>query len=127
MTGRKVKEWVGKTPDSKVPPKVRQRVLEAYGRRCYLSDRPINVGDKWEIEHKLALSLGGENRETNLAPALVAPHKEKTKADRKKKAKIDRVHKKHFGMIKKRSSFATSRGGKFKQKVGGQTVLRSEE
>lgn len=60
-------------------------------------------GEKWELEHILALALGGEHRESNMAPALVAPHKVKTKADRRMKAKNDRVRKRHLGVKKPRS------------------------
>lgn len=97
MAGRSLPEWIGKTPDTPAPPRVRLRVFEAYGGRCYLSGRKIVPGDKWELEHKLALSLGGENREANLAPALKDAHKAKTASDVKAKAKADRVRKKHLG------------------------------
>ena len=97
-TGRAVEEWIGATPDSVPPPRVRMRILERYNRRCYLSDRPIRAGDSWDVEHILALSNGGENRESNMAPALKEPHKLKTRLDRKIKAKNDRVKKRHFGI-----------------------------
>jgi len=98
MTGRSVPEWIGATPDTPVPPRVRLRVFEAYGGICYLSKRKIRAGDKWEAEHILALSNGGENRERNLAPALVEPHKIKTAKDKAIKAKTDRTRKKHLGI-----------------------------
>lgn len=96
-------EWVGKTDDSKVPPHVRLRVFDRYQGICYLSGRKIEAGDAWDIEHILALCLGGEHRETNMAPALKDPHKIKTKADRRQKAKNDRVRKKHLGIKKPRT------------------------
>lgn len=98
MTGRSVPEWIGKTPDTPAPARVRLRVFEAHGGRCYLSGRKINPGDKWELEHKLALCLGGENRESNLAPALADAHKAKTAADVGMKAKADRIRMKHLGL-----------------------------
>ena len=99
---RAVEEWIGKTSDTPVPPRVRLRVFTAADGHCYLSGRKIRPGEKWEVEHKLALSLGGEHRESNLAPALVAPHKVKTAADRRMKAKNDRVAKRHLGIKKRR-------------------------
>lgn len=95
---RAVKEWIGKTPDAKVPPRVRLRVLEAYDRKCWLTDNPIPPGAAWELEHIVALILGGEHRETNLAPALIAPHKRKTAAEMKVKAKIADVAKRAYGI-----------------------------
>jgi len=120
MTGRSVPEWVGKTPDTPVPPRVKLRIFNRYDGRCYLSGRKIGPGDEWETEHKLALALGGENRESNLAPALKAPHKAKTKRDNAMKGKADRIAKKHRGIRKpQKGGFQTNRNGKYKAKVGG--------
>ena len=100
---RKVEEWIGKTPDTPAPPRVRLRVFERHNGICYLSGRKIMAGDKWEIEHPQAIINGGENRESNMAPALVEPHKIKTAADVKQKAKNDRVRKRHLGIKKPRT------------------------
>jgi 5-methylcytosine-specific restriction protein A len=120
---RELPEWIGKTPDTPAPPRVRQRVFDRHDGICYLSGRKIMPGDKWQLEHPLALINGGENRESNLAPALVEPHKVKTAEDVKQKAKNDRVRKRHLG-IKKPSKFACSRDSKFKKKIDGSVVLR---
>lgn len=95
---RSVPEWIGATPDTAIPARVKLRVFEAYGGRCYLSGRKIMPGDTWQMEHKLCLALGGENRESNLAPVLTAPHAEKTRNDVAMKSKADRVRKKHLGI-----------------------------
>lgn len=110
MTGRAVPEWIGATPDTPVPPRVRLRVFEAFGGVCYLSKRKIRAGDKWELEHVLALTLGGENRERNLAPALIEPHKAKTAEDVATKAKTDRIRKKHLGIAPAPTRKLQSRG-----------------
>jgi 5-methylcytosine-specific restriction endonuclease McrA len=98
---RSVDEWVGKSDDQAVPDRVKVRVFERYNGTCYLSGVKIRPGDKWQVEHIVALANGGEHRESNMAPALSVPHKEKTKLDLKIKAKIARVRKRHLG-IKKR-------------------------
>ena len=95
---REVAEWIGKNDDSPIPARVRLRVFNRHNGVCYLSGRKIRAGEKWELEHVLALFLGGEHRESNLAPALVKPHKVKTKSDRRTKAKNDRVRKRHLGI-----------------------------
>jgi 5-methylcytosine-specific restriction endonuclease McrA len=100
---REVPEWIGKTPDTPAPPRVRQRVFDRHNGICYLSGRKIMPGNKWQLEHPLALINGGENRESNLAPALVEPHKVKTAEDVKQKAKNDRVRKRHLGIKKPRT------------------------
>lgn len=120
---RSTPEWIGKTDNTPPPPRVRQRIFDRYNGRCYLSGRQIRPGDKWECEHILALCNGGENRESNLAPALVAPHKTKTKRDRKTKSKNDRVRKRHLG-IRKRSKFSCSKDSPWKKKINGEVVRR---
>jgi 5-methylcytosine-specific restriction protein A len=100
---REVPEWIGRTPDTPAPPRVRLRVFERHNGTCYLTGRKIMPGDKWQLEHPLAIINGGENRESNLAPALVEPHKVKTAEDVKQKAKNDRVRKRHLGIKKPRT------------------------
>lgn len=95
---RAVPEWIGKTPDTKVPPRVRLRIFERDGGRCHISGRKIAAGEPWELEHKVALCNGGEHRETNLAPALRDKHREKTAADVAEKAAIYRKASKHAGI-----------------------------
>lgn len=95
---RSVEEWIGKTDDQAVPPRVKLRVFEKFEGRCYLSGRKIMPGEKWELEHVEALCNGGQHRESNFAPALVDPHKVKTRADRAEKKLIDRKRKKHLGL-----------------------------
>lgn len=95
---RKTPEWIAKHDDQKVPDRVRLRVLIAYDRKCYLSGRPIAIGAAWELEHKVALILGGEHRENNLAPALGEPHKRKTAVEVAIKSKIADVAKKAYGI-----------------------------
>jgi len=121
---RSVDEWIGATDDSKVPPRVRVRIFEKFGGRCYLSGRVIRPGDRWEIEHVVALSSGGQNRESNLAPVCIEAHKEKTKEDVKTKSKIARVKKKHLGLGKSSNPLPGGRGSKWKKKIGGGIVRR---
>ena len=97
--GRSVAEWVGKTSDTKPPPRVLVRIFEREGGICHISGRKIMPGEKWQADHKIALINGGENREGNLFPSLTAPHKEKTKADVAEKSKIAAIKGKHIGAI----------------------------
>ena len=99
MTGRSVPEWIGSTPNAKVPPRVRLRIWEREGGRCYLSGRKIMPGDAWDLDHRQALCNGGRHEEMNLFPALREKHREKTVEDVKAKAKTDRTRKKHLGIF----------------------------
>lgn len=99
---RSVSEWIGKNDDTRVPARVRLRIFERANGTCHVSGRKILPWDSWDLEHIKALSLGGENRESNLAPALKQEHKKKTAQDMKAKAKSDRIRKKHLGIKKTR-------------------------
>ena len=63
MTRRTVKEWIGKTADSKPPPTVRLRILKTHDGHCRLSGIKIRPGDAWDCDHVKPLWDGGENRE----------------------------------------------------------------
>lgn len=100
---RTVPEWIGKTDDTKVPDHVRLRVFEARGGRCHITGVKILPGVRWELDHIVALCNGGEHRESNLAPVLVAPHRIKTKADRRDQARARKLRKAHIGIRKPRT------------------------
>lgn len=107
---RSVPLWVGKTDDAKVPLRVRLRIFERDGGRCWLSGRKIMPGDVWELEHKIALCNGGRHAEDNLAPALKAAHKDKTAEDVGIKSKTARVRAKFLGQWPKSSRPLKGRG-----------------
>jgi len=123
-SGRSVPEWIGKTPDTKVPPRVRLRVFNAHDGICHISDRKIRPGDKWELEHIKRLKDGGENRESNLAPALIDFHQEKTNAENTLQAKEDRIRKKHLGIKSGRSQWPCGKNKPFKKLMSGKVVRR---
>lgn len=100
---RSVPEWIGASPDAKVPPRVRLRIFEAHGGICHLSKRKITPADKWDLDHIVALANGGEHRESNLAPALRDKHREKTAEDVAIKAKGAAVRARHLGIAKPKS------------------------
>lgn len=121
---RSVPEWIGKTDDTPAPPRVRLRVFEAHGGVCHLTGRKIGPGDKWDLDHVTALCNGGENRESNLAPALREEHRKKTAKDVAQKAKDRRVKAKHIGAYEAKSSIPGGRKSKWKRKVDGTVVPR---
>lgn len=121
---RSVPEWIGKTNDTPAPPRVRLRVFERCGGRCHISGQKIRPGDAWELDHVQALINGGENSESNLAPALKAAHRKKTAQDVKQKAKDARVRKKHLGIHQSKHPMQGGRGSKLKKKISGEVVRR---
>ena len=107
---RTTPEWIGATDDAKPPPRVRVRIYERYKGICYRSGRKIMPGDKWQCDHVVALINGGENRESNMAPILDEPHKEKTAEDVATKSKTARIRAKHLGVFPKPRARIQSRG-----------------
>lgn len=127
--GRSLPEWIGATPDTAIPPRVRLRVFEAHGGVCYLSGRKIRAGERWDCDHVIALTNGGENRERNLAPALVGAHREKTKADVATKKKTARIRKKFLGIKPTGTGKIQSRGfdKRLTKRFDGTVVLRGSQ
>lgn len=123
MTARSTEEWIGATPDTAIPPRVRLRVFERAGGRCEECTRKLGPGDAWQADHIVALVNGGENRERNLRCLCSWCHRTKTNDDVAEKAKVAAVRKRHLG-IRPPSKFATARTGKFKQKLNGEIVPR---
>ncbi len=121
---RDVPEWIGRSDNTAVPPRVRLRVFERDGGICQCGcGRKISVGDKWQTDHMIALINGGENRESNLRSLLDKCHAVKTGADVGEKAVVARVRKKHVG-IRKPSRFPAARNSIWKKKMDGSVVRR---
>lgn len=121
---RSLPEWIGATDDSQIPLRVRLRVFERFNGICQCGcGIKIQVGDRWEADHRVALINGGTNSETNLVPLLAKHHKTKTAADVAEKSRVTRIRMKHLG-IKKKSTFACSKDSPFKKKLNGQIVPR---
>lgn len=95
---RSVPEWIGATDDTAIPPRVKARVFLAHDGICHISGRKIRPGEAWQCDHVKALINGGENRESNLAPALAEAHREKTAEDVAIKSKVARTRAKHLGI-----------------------------
>lgn len=115
---REVPEWIGKTDDTPIPPRVKLRVFERHGGVCHISGRKIAAGEAWDCDHVLALINGGENREANLAPALKQPHREKTNADVALKSKTARIREKHLGIWPKPQGNSRLQGRPFPRARG---------
>lgn len=96
---RQTPEWIAKSDDEKVPPRVKLRVFERAGGKCHISGRLIRAGEAWDCDHVIALINGGQHRESNMAPALTGPHREKTAEDVAEKSKVYRKRAKHLGLM----------------------------
>lgn len=122
---REIPEWIGRSADSAVPPRVRVRIFQRYGGRCCCGcNRPIRPGEAWQCEDTIALINGGERRESNLKPWLAEHHKTKTRTDVAEKSKVYRKTAKHIGVsLRKGPPMPGSRDSSFKRRMDG-TVER---
>ena len=117
---RSVAEWIGANPDTPIPPRVKLRVFEAHQGICHLSGRKIRAGEPWDCDHIKALINDGENRESNLAPALRDKHRAKTAEDVAEKSAIYEKRIKHLSIKPKGRGWNT----KLKRKMNGEVVAR---
>ena len=117
---RAVAEWVADHDDQAIPKRVKLRIWEREGGRCWITGRKIMPGDAWDLDHRQALCNGGEHREANLFPALRDKHREKTAADVKERAKTDSVRKKHLGIKTPSRGWNT----RLKRRFDGSVVAR---
>lgn len=132
MTGRSVPEWVGATPDTPIPPRVKARVFETHLGICHIAGRKIRAGEKWDAEHVIALcnwlptpDAPHGNRESNLRPALAEKHPEKTARDVAEKSMVARKRGKHLGIARRASNpMPGSRDSAFKKHMDGSVTRR---
>ena len=75
---RTTPEWLGKTDDTKVPPRVSLRVAKRANYTCQECGIRAVPG---HADHVQALINGGTNSEANLQWICVPCHRRKTKAD----------------------------------------------
>ena len=118
---RTIEEWQGKTDDTPAPARVRLRVFERCQGRCGICDRLIRAGERWTLEHIIAICNGGPNAESNLDITCCNCLAAKNAADIAEKSHIARIAKKHH-LPKPISKWG--KGSKWKRKVSGETVLR---
>lgn len=101
----------------------RLRLFEARGGICYLCQGRINVGEAWELEHRIALEISGDDTDDNLELAHQKCHRDKTRVDAADIARAKRREAKHMG-AKVRGSWGAGRNTPFKAKIGGGIVRR---
>lgn len=121
---RKIKEWIAKSDDTPVPPRVRLRVFGKFNGRCAGCGMTL-AGKPWTCDHVTALINGGENREANLQPLGDACcNKAKNRADVRLKSKTYRSRVRHCGARKSRHPMPLGKSSPFKRKITGEIVRR---
>lgn len=104
----------------------RAKVFRANGGVCYLCDRKIAPGEKWEVEHIKAKGLGGSNDPDNLRPAHIDCHAGKTRRDVAIMRKADRQGKKHLGIKRRKGPpMPGTKASGWKKRIDGTVERRS--
>lgn len=125
-TARTTEEWVGSSPDSDIPPRVKVRIFERAAGRCQCCTRKIISPRDWQADHIVALINGGQNREANLQCLCSWCHLAKTRDDVAEKAYTARLKTKHIvGKPKVSRPIPGSRASGIKRKFDG-TVERRD-
>lgn len=123
---RSTPEWIGASPDAKIPPRVRLRVFERDNGACQCGCTiKIRPGDIWQTDHIIALANGGKNIESNLRTLLANHHKIKTAQDVAEKAKVYRKRAKHLGLAPKGRPMPGSKASGLRKKMDGTVERRT--
>ncbi len=120
---RKVEPWVGKDDNQPAPQRVRLRVWDRCEGRCHACQRKILVGEKWVLEHLVALINGGANAEHNLCLTCCNCLPEKNAKDVAEKSAVNKSRAKNLGLKKPKRPMFGSKASGWRKKMDG-TVER---
>ena len=123
--GRSVPEWVGATPDTPIPDRVKLRVWDRKQGRCHKCGRKIGPCEQRTFEHVIALINGGQNRESNLDLTCSWCLPVKNAEDVAIKSDVYQKRRKHIlGNKSKSRPMPGSRDSQWKRRMDGTTERR---
>lgn len=93
---------------------------------CHACGRKLYPGDKWIVEHRLALENGGDNSWANLTITCEFCKPKKDAKDHAQAGKQRRAASKHLvpESLKQKSRMPGNRNSKWKKKLSGEVVER---
>ena len=91
---RTLDDWKGRTDDTPIPARVKERIAFKAEDRCRKCAREITGKLRAEFDHAIPLIVGGPNHESNIQLLCHECHAAKTVGDVKLKAKVASVRKK---------------------------------
>jgi 5-methylcytosine-specific restriction endonuclease McrA len=98
MPRERHKLWIGRNDRAMPPENVQLRILERYKACCAGCQRKLMMGERWELDHVIALQDGGVNAEGNLQPLCKPCHGVKTGAEATIRAKVRAKTKAAYGI-----------------------------
>ena len=104
--------------------KYRAELFIKHNGICHICKDKILGDERWEIEHIIPISLGGEDGGDNLAPAHQSCHSGKTKEDIRRLSKAKRQRAFHFGGRVSRTPLPFGKQSKLKRKLDGTIIQR---
>lgn len=124
-TARALDEWVGKTADSVIPPRVKARIMERQGNCCSNCGNTFSAYLRPEFDHTVALVNGGQNRESNITALCDLCHAPKTREDVAEKSAVARKRAKHLGLDNRtKARVGGWQADRFKKMPDGRVVDR---
>lgn len=98
MPRERYKLWVGKNDLAMPPENVQLRILQRYSACCAGCQRKLMMGERWDLDHVIAIEDGGVNAEGNLQPLCAPCHGVKTGAENSQRAKVRAKTKAAYGI-----------------------------
>ena len=110
----------------KLSPKQRLAIFMRDGGRCHICSGLIQVGKSWDLDHIIALALGGEDVDENLAPvhAKTCHRTKSTGGDVPALAKAKRREARHKGAYRSKRPMPGGRDSPWKRRMDGKVVRR---
>lgn len=102
------KEWVGKTDDTAIPARVKDRIVKRFGGVCQECRIPFSEIVKPQFDHIISLINNGANAEDNLQPLCRPCHGAKTKIDVAEKSAVYRSRAKSLGYFAPKQSIKSA-------------------
>jgi 5-methylcytosine-specific restriction protein A len=123
---RTVPEWIGKTDDTEIPPRVKDRIFDHFGGVCNLCGRKTEGKTRPCFDHIISIASGGANREKNIQLLCDWCHGQKTKLDVALKAKNARIRARDRGIRKVRRPMPGSKASGLKKRMDGIVERRTQ-
>ena len=102
----------------------RVNVFKAAGGICHLCEQRIQVGERWEVEHRIPIAMGGSDTPDNMLPAHVHCHRAKTTQDVADIARAKRREARQLGIIRSSRPMPGSKASGLKKHMDGRVTKR---